>query len=114
MRFYASANAYPELAGIPERYRVPLTLRCHRYFASSGWNRRFQPVFFVCTIVAVLSGVAVGFLRGSVWAMLAAVTVVVFLETFAFSVVSQIVIRRRLKAYLQTDDCREFLRESGL
>ena len=114
MRFYASANTYPELAGIPESYRVPLTRRCHQYFAASSWNRRFEPVFFACTIVAVLSGVAVGFLRGSIWIMLAAITVIVFFETFAFGVVSQVVIRRRLKAYLQTEDCREFLRESGL
>jgi hypothetical protein len=114
MRFYASANTYPELAGIPESYRVPLTRRCHQYFAASSWNRRFEPVFFVCTIVAVLSGVAVGFLLGSVWIMLAAITVIVFFETFVFGVVSRAVIRRRLKAYLQTDDCREFLRESGL
>ena len=114
MRLYASANTYPELAGIPEPYRVPLARRCHQYFAGSSWSRKFEPVFFACTMVAVLSGVAVGFLRGSIWIMWAAITVIIFFETFAFGVVSQVVIRRRLKAYLQTEDCREFLRESGL
>jgi len=114
MRFYASAITYPELSRIPEAYRIPLTRRCHQYFSASSWNRRFEPVFYACTIVAVLLGAAAGFLRGSVWDMLAATAVAVFLEMSAFAVVSQVVARRHLREYLRTDDCREFLRESGL
>ncbi len=113
MRFHASCKTYPELSGVPEQYRIGLTLRCHRYFAASRWNRHFDSVFYWCTVAAVLAGVIVGLIRAEFRFMLVAVASALCLEMAAFAVVSQAVIRRRLIAYLQTEDYREFLRESG-
>ena len=114
MRFYTSAKTYPELCGIPEEHRVPLTLRCHRYHAASGWNRRFDSIFYVSTFIAVVFGVLVGFIRAEFWLLLGAVVASLVLEMSAFALITQAVIRRRLTAYLQTEDCREYLRQTGL
>jgi membrane protein YdbS with pleckstrin-like domain len=110
MGMFTSILKTPELADIPERHRLIIIRFSSRCFGASVWTQILDALFFVAMCAAVFAGLAFGYFHGGSWMAIAAMAVSVFVVTFALGPIWQAMARRRLRRFLQTEECRLLLK----
>ena len=110
MGLFTSILKAPELAHIPEQHRAIVVRFSSGYFASTLWSQVLGALFFVAICAAVFAGLAFGYFHGGHLGALGFMAISVFVVAVLFAPVFQVMARRRLRRFLQTEECRLLLK----
>ena len=113
MKIFTDIFQAPELARFKELHRWTIVREMFQNSQCGFSNRMFRRLFYVAVCLVVLGGLIVDFSHGGFWKALGVVAVLLFVTAFAFVLVSQVMWRRRLRQFLDSEECQALIRTWG-
>ncbi len=110
MNPFTSILKAPELAHVPEQYRLLFVRVSGRLGRPSIGAQVLEALFAVAICAAELVGLVIGYFRGGFWSALGCGAISMLLIIALFVPAFRVVGRSRLRRFLQSEECQLLLR----
>jgi hypothetical protein len=111
MKIFTDILHAPELTRFKALQRWIIVRSMFQHSRFGYGDRVFRYSFYAAVCLVVLSGLIVDFSHGGFWSALGVVAVLLFVTVCAFALVSQHICRRRLRQFLDSEECQALIRK---